>query len=72
MRSGGFIDAINHYQDKHTDNKKIHLPAVIVSAIIHFVLGMIWYTALGARWVVYTCVSPEAAQRMTGADMAVL
>ena len=61
---------INNYREEHMDNKKIHFPAVIVSAIIHFILGMIWYTALGARWMAYTGASQEAAQKMSGAEMA--
>jgi hypothetical protein len=52
------------------DNKKIHFPAVIVSAIAHFVLGMIWYTAFGTRWMAYAGISEEAAKNLGGGDIA--
>lgn len=52
------------------DQPKINFLAVIVSAIVMWVVGVIWYMALGNYWMAYTGVTMEMAQQMTGLDMA--
>lgn len=48
---------------------RIHYPAVVVSAVVYFLIGGAWYTALfGQRWM--TAVDKTEEQLMAGAGPA--
>lgn len=55
------------------EQPKIHYPAVIVAALIQFFVGWLWYGMLFMNpWVEATGVSMDAAQSMSGGQMAVM
>lgn len=52
------------------EQPKIHYPAVLVAALIQFVVGWGWYMAFISVWLEGTGVSVEEMQGMTGGQMA--
>lgn len=54
------------------EQPKIHYPAVVVAAVIQFVLGWAWYTLLSGPWMEASGVTMEMAQNLTGGQMAMM
>lgn len=52
------------------EQPKIHYPAVLVAALIQFLVGWGWYMAFISVWLGGTGVSAEEMQGMTGGQMA--
>ena len=51
------------------EQPKIHIPAVLVAAVIQFVVGWGWYMAFISVWMEGTGVTAESMQG-TGSQMA--
>ena len=51
---------------------KINYIAVAAAAIAMWVLGAVWYGVLSAQWMMYTGVTLEMANSMTGMDKAMV
>ncbi len=55
------------------EQPKIHYPAVIVAGLIQFFVGWLWYGMLFMNpWVEATGVPMDAAQSMSGGQMAMM
>ena len=55
------------------EQPKIHYPAVIVAALIQFFVGWLWYGMLFMKpWIEATGVPMDAAQSMSGGQMAMM
>ncbi|MEX1139972.1 MAG: DUF1761 domain-containing protein [Bacteroidota bacterium] len=55
------------------EQPKIHYPAVIVAALIQFFIGWLWYGMLFMKpWIEATGVPMDAAQSMSGGQMAMM
>lgn len=54
------------------EQPKIHYPAVLVAAVIQFVLGWGWYTLLSSTWMEATGVTTEMMQQLSGGEIAVM
>lgn len=55
------------------EQPKIHYPAVIVSGLIQFFVGWLWYGMIFMKpWIEATGVSMDAAESMSGGQIAVM
>ena len=54
------------------EQPKIYYPAVLVAAVIQFVIGAGWYTAFQGPWMSATGVTMEMAEHMTGGQIAMM
>ncbi|MDD8017988.1 MAG: DUF1761 domain-containing protein [Bacteroidota bacterium] len=49
---------------------KVNYLAVAVASIAMWVLGMVWYTALGSQWMAYNSLTTDMTKSFSGGAMA--
>ena len=54
------------------EQPKIYYPAVLVAAIVQFLIGAGWYTAFSSPWMNATGVTMDMAQQMSGGEIAMM
>lgn len=56
------------------DQPKIHYPAVLVAAVIHFALGALWYSPVlfAPSWMAGNGLTMDMAKEITGGRMAMM